>query len=167
MSEKGRETLSKLYNISFHIPLQRLPYTALQNQVALEKLHGVKFTGAYENQNACKTFIFGISKYLFEKNVKKKFHLVNFIAILCDGSTNNSIIEQEVLYVIFTDPETFNPTMKFFKVVTPADSQDAPGLKTLFLKHFINILLNLLELALKDALKEFIKPADTSLMHLF
>ena len=58
--------------------LQRLPFTAFQNQVALEKLHGVKFTSAYENENACKNFIFGINEYLFEENVKKKLHLVNF-----------------------------------------------------------------------------------------
>ena len=210
MSEKDCETLSKLHDISFHIALQRLPFTAFQNQVALEKLHGVKFTGTYENENACKNFIFGISKYLFEENVKKKLHLVNFIAILCDGSTDNSIIEQEVLYVIFTDPETFKPTMKFFEVVAPADSQDAPGLKNpifaTFHKHSLQSVLSKivflssdgasvnsskdsglirllqedfpwisfiwcfshrLELALKDALKEFIEPVDTSLMHLF
>ena len=143
MSEKDHETLSKLHNISFYIVLQRLLFTAFQKQVALEKLHGVKFTSTYENENACKNFIFGISKYLFEENVKKKLHLVNFIAILCDGSTDNSIIEQEVLYVIFTDPETFKPTMKFFEVVAPADSQDAPGLKNPILQHFINILFNL------------------------
>ena len=143
MSEKDRETLSKLHNISFHIAFQRLPFTAFQNQVVLEILHGVKCTGTYENENACKNFIFGISEYLFEENVKKKLHLVNFIAILCDGSTDNSVIEQEVLYVIFTDPETFKPTMKFFEVVAPADSQDAPGLKNPILQHFINILFNL------------------------
>ena len=190
--------------------LQRLPFTAFQNQVALEKLHGAKFTGAYENENACKNFIFGISEYLFEENVKKKLHLVNFIAILCDGSTDNSVIEQEVLYVIFTDPETFKPTMKFFEFVAPTDSQDPPGLKNTifatFHKHSLESVLSKivflssdgasvnsskdsglirllqedfpwisfiwcfshrLELALKDALKEFIKPVDTSLMHLF
>ena len=78
MSEKNRENLSKHHDISFHIALQRLPLTAFQNQVALEKR-------AYENENACKNFIFGISEYLFEENVKKKLHLVNFIGILCDG----------------------------------------------------------------------------------
>ena len=36
---------------------------------------------------------------LFEENVKKKLYLVNFIAILCDGSTDNSVIEHEALYV--------------------------------------------------------------------
>ena len=209
-TEKDRETLSKLHNISFHIALQRLPFTAFQNQVVLEKLHGVKFTSAYENENACKNFIFGILKYLFEEKVKKKLHLVNFITILCDRSTDNSVIEQEVLYVIFTDPEPFKPTMKFFKVVAPADSQDAPGLKNAifatFHKHYLESVLSKivflssdgafvnsdkdsglirllkedfpwisfvwcfshrLELALKDALKEFIEPADISLMHLF
>ena len=35
MSEKDQETLSKLNNISFHIMLQRLLFTAFQNQVAL------------------------------------------------------------------------------------------------------------------------------------
>ena len=97
----------------------------------------------YENENACKNFILGISKYLFEENVKKKLHLVHFIAILCDGSTDNSAIEREVLYVTFTDPETFKPPMKFGEVVAPTNNQNAPGLKTLFLQHFINILLNL------------------------
>ena len=57
MSEKDRKTLSKLHDISFHITLQRLPFTAFQYHVALEKLHGVKFTGTYENGNACKNFI--------------------------------------------------------------------------------------------------------------
>ena len=99
--------------------------------------------------------------------------------------------------------------MKFFEVVAPADSQDAPGLKNaifaIFHKHyfesvlsknvflssggasinsskdsglirllqedfpcisFISCFSHQLESALKDALKEFIEPVDTSLMHL-
>ena len=122
MSEKDSETLSKLHNISSHIALQRVLFTAFWNQVALEKLHGVKITSAYESENACKYFIFGISQYSFEDNVNKKLHLVNFITILRDGSSDNSIIEQEVLYVIFTNPETFKPSMKFFQVAAPADT---------------------------------------------
>ena len=82
ISEKDREALSKLHNISFHIALQRLPFTAFQNQVALEKLHGVKFTGAYENEYTCKNFIIGISKYLFEEKIKKKLHLVKITFII-------------------------------------------------------------------------------------
>ena len=99
--------------------------------------------------------------------------------------------------------------MKFFEVVAPADSQDAPGLNNAifatFHKHLKSILSKIvflssdgasvisgrdsrlirllqedfpwisfiwcfshrLELALKDASKEFIEPVDTSLMYLF
>ena len=124
----------------------RQPFTAFQDQVALEKLHGVKFTGACENEILTSIFIFGISEYLFEENVKKKLHLVNFIAILYGRSTDNSIIEQEVLYVIFKDPETFKPTMKFLEVVAPADSQDTAGLKnaifSIFHKHSLESVLS-------------------------
>ena len=51
-----------------------------------------------------------------------------------------------LLYLIFTDPETFKPTMEFLKVVGPADSQDAPGLKNAvfaaFHKHSLEYVLN-------------------------
>ena len=53
-----------------------------------------------------------------------------------NGSTDNSVIWQEVLSVIFIDPETFKPTMKVFEVVAPADSQDAPGLKNTIFATF-------------------------------
>ena len=129
MEDNDREAVEKLHEISFHIASQGLLFTALKSQVELEKLYGVKFTGSYENETACKTFIFGISEYLFEESVKKKLELVNFIAVLCDGSTDNSVIEQEDLYVIFVDPGIFKPIIKFFEVVAPADSQDTPGLK--------------------------------------
>ena len=107
MDEKDRDIVEKLREISFNIALQGLPFTALRSQVEIEKLHGVNFTGSYENETAFKTFIFGILEYLFVGTVKKKLELVNFIAVLCDGSTDNSVTEQEVLYVIFVDPETF------------------------------------------------------------
>ena len=143
MEDKDREAVEKLHEISFYIASQGLPFTALKSQVELEKLHEVKFTGSYKNETACKTFIFGISEYLFEESVKKKLELVNFITVLCSGSTDNSVIEQEVLYVIFVDPDTFKPTIKFFEVVAPADSQDAPGLKDAIKETFKNINLNL------------------------
>ena len=51
----------------------------------------------------------------FEENIKSNLALVNFLALLRDGSTDRSITEQEVVYVIFTDPETHLPVLKFFQ----------------------------------------------------
>ena len=38
---------------------------------------------------------------------------MNFIAILGDGTTDTSIVEQEVVYVFFVDPDTVEPTLTF------------------------------------------------------
>ena len=70
---------------------------------------------------------------------------MNFIAVLCDESTDNSVTEQEVLFIIFVDPETSKPTIKFLEVVTPSDGQDLPGLKdaikATFKKHSLESVL--------------------------
>ena len=85
MDENDRDTVTKLHEIVFYIASQDLPFTAFEEQVELETLHG-----SYENDTACRNFISGIRDYLFDENVKKKLELGNFISILCDGSTDTS-----------------------------------------------------------------------------
>ena len=62
--------------------------------------------------------------------------MVNFIAILCDGSTDKSITEQEVVYLIYVDPDTNLPVMNFFEIVASENSQDTPGLKEAIISAF-------------------------------
>ena len=73
--------------------------------------------------------IIDIAEYFSQKDVKNKIEMVNFIAVLCDGSTDKSITEQEVTYIIYVDPDTNMPVMNFFEIAAPENSQDAPGLK--------------------------------------
>ena len=102
----------------------------------MEKLHNVSYTGARKNETACKKFVLDISDYFFQEDIQKKMELVNFIAVLCDGSTNKSITEHEVIYVIYVDPKTNLPVMKFFKIAALENSQDAPGLKEAIISAF-------------------------------
>ena len=116
----------------------------------------IKYTGSYENDIACRNFISVIGDCLFDENVKKKLELVNFISILCDGSTNKGVTEQEVLFVVFTDPETHLPTMTFFEVVAPEESRYAPSLKQAiiqaFKEHSLESMLSKLVFIFKSAL---------------
>ena len=73
--------------------------------------------------------IIDIAEYFSQKDVKNKIEMVNFIAVLCDGSTDKSITKQEVTYIIYVDPDTNMPVMNFFEIAAPENSQDAPGLK--------------------------------------
>ena len=92
------------------------------------------FTG-YENDKSCKNFIFGIAECFFAGNIKNKLALVNVLAVLSNSSTDNDITEQEVVYVIFTDPETHWPVLKCFHIIAPSVRQDAPGQKLILLKR--------------------------------
>ena len=53
---------------------------------------------------------------------------MNFIAILCDGTTDTGITEQEVVYVFFIDPETIERTLTFSECQGLERSQDANGI---------------------------------------
>ena len=145
MGELEKDSVQKLHEIAYYIASKGHAFTDFKDHIELEKMHEVKYSGAYENESACKDFIFSISEYFFEEGIKKKLETVNLLAILCDGSTDKSITKQEVLFVVFTDPETCLPTMKFFHIVAPSDSQDAPGLKQAitdtFKKHFLESAL--------------------------
>ena len=66
--------------------------------IELEKLHKVKFQAStYENETACQNFINSVADYLFKTTVAEKLKRVNFIAIFCDGATDQSVTEQEVI----------------------------------------------------------------------
>ena len=91
---------------------------------------------AYKNESACRDFILNISNFLFDKLVREKLSRVIFFAILCDGSTDHNITEQELVYVPFADPDSFQPCLKFFHLASPKNSQDARSLKEFILCAF-------------------------------
>ena len=117
-----------LRKFAYLIALKGHAFTDFKDLIELEKIHEVKFqAGLYEND-----FIFAIAEYFYNKQILQKLKSVNFIAILCAGSTDKGIVEQEVLYLIFTDPET----LTFFEVIVPQDSQEAPNLKQSIIDAF-------------------------------
>ena len=140
MGDLEHESLKKLQEIAYYITIKGQPFSNFKEQFEIEQMHGVKYSGVYENDKACENFIFGIAEY-FEKNMKNKLASVNFLAVLCDGSTDKSIIEQEVVSVIFTYPETHLPVLKFCHITASSVSQDAPGTKQAVTDSFKDDLL--------------------------
>ena len=73
---------------------------------------------------------------------------------MCDGTTDASITEQEVVYVFFVDPDTMEPTLTFFECLGLEDSQDANGIfeaiKKAFEKRDLLALLDKLILLSSD-----------------
>ena len=138
--------MTKLHTIAHYSAVKGRPYLDFKDLIELEKLHGVKFqSGAYENESVGRDFIENISELLFQRDLYEKLLRVNFIVIFCDGTTDTSITEQEVIYIFFIDPDTMKPTLSFFECLRLEDSQDANGIfdaiKAAFEKHNLSSLL--------------------------
>ena len=80
------------------------------------KLQGIKFTVPYQNCKQCTKFIKYISQALFDENIRKKLERANFIAIFCDRSSGIAVVEKECIYILFADPDNFQPKLTFRKI---------------------------------------------------
>ena len=211
MRESEHSGIQKLFDVGYYIAKQGRPLTDFESLISLEKMHGVNFLGtSYENWKACRNFLLSISDYFFEKNVRDKISGSNFITIMFDGITDSAVSEQEVIFLLYFDPDELEPRMSFFYLQQLHGGQDADILKDAiedaFKKNemtdaiqkivffgsngtnanselktglitklkddiswiqFIWCVFHRLELSMKDALKEFMKPVDDSLVHLY
>ena len=69
-----------------------------------------------------------LQNFLFYEEIAKKHCKLNFISLLCNGSTDKSVLEQKVIYITFMDPDTYLSVMKYFTAIAPT-MQDAKGIK--------------------------------------
>ena len=127
MGETKKIALKKLFNISHCC--KRTTIYQLQGPHQLEKIHRVKLqSGSYENESSCRDFIKAISEFFFQEDILEILLPLNFIAILCDETTDTSMTEQEVVYVFFYNPDTIEPTLTFFEGLGLESGQDVNGI---------------------------------------
>lgn len=69
-----------------------------------------------------------VSSAIFDESIKSKIIQNTFIAVLCDRSTDSAVVEKESIYVLFVDPDTFQPTMSFL-YLKYLPSQEADGIR--------------------------------------
>ena len=58
-------TVKKLQEIAYYTALKGQPFSDFKKQLEIEQMHGVKYSGAYENDKACTNVIFDITEYFF------------------------------------------------------------------------------------------------------
>ena len=123
------QTLHKLFNTAYFIALKGHAFRDLKDEIELTKINNVVFQFAsYEKRWVTWSLLTVFLITFFRSEVIDKIKRVNFIGILCDGSTDSSVNEQEVIYVTFTVPDIQKPT-KCLHIVSPEIGQDADGLK--------------------------------------
>ena len=87
-----------------------------RGHIQLKKNHGIQFqSGPYGNESSCSNLIKAIW-IIFQKDIYKKLLRVNFTSILCDGSPDTSINEQELVYIFLLIQTPWNLNWPFLNV---------------------------------------------------
>ena len=81
---------------------------------------------------------------MFDENIRKKLELANFIAVFCDGSTDVAVIEKECIYILFADPDNFQPKLTFLSL-KDLPSQDANGIMPAIIEAFNDVQMPFLK----------------------
>ena len=71
IGENERQVIDKLHKITSFIAFKRHLFLDFLDHIELEKLHDVKYTGAYEKKKAHKDFMLCISEYMFDGSGKE------------------------------------------------------------------------------------------------
>ena len=207
MTDAQKECFEKLFHVAYSVAKRGRPYTDFTDIIELEKLHNVKFfPGSYENESVRRDFLNSCANLIFNEEVKEKLLKTNFINILCDGSTDSSVIEKKCIYVQFVEPSSMKINVALLSL-QDLPSQDASGIYEAIKKAFTEVgletcldnivflasdgaavntglkngliklirddrpfvwcLAQKLELGIKDALSDWIKPVEVNLQYLY
>ena len=102
MNEKDVMLTRKKFETAYFIAKEELPPTKFKKIFVLEELHNFKLGNAYRNNNMCGEFIDYIADDLALK-VLQKLKNSNFHSALCDGTTDVSLSEKEIIFVLYLD----------------------------------------------------------------
>jgi hypothetical protein len=80
-----------------------LPFAVYEDLIALEKRHGVDLGNVYTNRKQCAEFV-DINAEFIAQQLNEDLTKAKFYSILTDGSTDKSVTEKEVVYVLYFDP---------------------------------------------------------------
>jgi hypothetical protein len=105
MSQLKQEQMKKKFELAYFVAKKELPFTMYEELVTLEKHHGVDIGDAYINRIECTEFIDYHGEYLANK-LANDLKEAKFYSVLTDGSTDRSVTEKELVYVLYFDPKT-------------------------------------------------------------
>ncbi|XP_070552471.1 zinc finger protein 862-like [Ptychodera flava] len=98
MEAKMREKMVKLFNIAYFVAKEELPFTMFAKLCRLHVKNDCEIGQTYFNDHACRAFIEAIADTMKE-DLRNKVSESTFLSTMCDGATDTSTSENELMYV--------------------------------------------------------------------
>lgn len=141
LSKVQEEQIKKKFEVAYMVAKKEMPFTAYEDFLSMEAHHGVDVGTAYTNRFQCAEFIDCHGEYLAE-NLKSDLMKAKFYSVLVDGSTDNTITEKEVVYVLYFDPDSDSEKVQVklsFLYLKDVGVPDANGIRNAIERSFQNI----------------------------
>ena len=112
--------MTKLFRTAYYIAQSERPFSDFPALVELQDMNGLSLGDTYHTDKAARNLVEHIGGIYFD-NVKGLMHNADYFSIFCDGSTDRSDTEKEVIFVKCL--EDYYPKMKYFKIVEPENTK--------------------------------------------
>ena len=124
MEKETLAKMEKLLNTAYYLCYLKLPFSSFAHFCSLQTKNGLDLGKTYINDHGCKELCKHISQSMKDDQTTA-IRNARFLSIMADGSTDVSVIEEEVIYVRFVSasgvPETFYVGLK------EVENAKAPG----------------------------------------
>ena len=108
-----KDQLSRLVNLVYYLCYGEHSFKQIEALVTLEQKNGIDLGTAYHNRIACKNFTMIIGQ-LLERQVLDKIKMSQYFTILIDETTDISVTEKELIYLMTITPKG-TTEMHFFR----------------------------------------------------
>ncbi len=98
LNTKTFNRLEILFRNAHFLAKMGRPYTDFAPMSTLDKAKGLDVGTTYLNNNSGKVFTEKIGKVISE-GIKEDLGEAKFMSVLCDGSTDSSVAENEIVYI--------------------------------------------------------------------
>ncbi|XP_021357227.1 zinc finger protein 862-like [Mizuhopecten yessoensis] len=120
VDEQVMEKMDKLFRSAYYLVQKERPFSDFKDILELQTLNGLSIGETYFNNKAAKEFVGEIAGFYYTE-LKELLQKADYFSIFCDGSTDNSEVEKELIMVkVLVD---FYPRMKFLKLAQPANTK--------------------------------------------
>ena len=90
--------MTKLFRTAYYIAQSERPFSDFPALVELQDMHGLSLGDTCHTDKAARNFVEHIGGVYID-DVKGLIHIADYFSIFCDGSTDRSDTEKEVLFV--------------------------------------------------------------------
>ncbi len=100
LNKENFEILKTLFRTAYYVAKEEVALVKFRSLCKLQMANGVDVKNTYMNDHACRNFI-GAMAHVHRADMISQIENSRFLSVLSDGSTDRSIIEQELVYVRF------------------------------------------------------------------